>query len=137
MRKCALITGITEQAGSYPADLLLAKGYDVPGLKCQSSSFRTDRIIHLYFYSYTGDPPLVLPCCEVQPEDIYNLAAQSRCRGNQHEAERVPCPRSGTRPGTDEKPGGSPPANVCEPEEMTRHDFADTCLARGYGRPET
>jgi GDP-D-mannose dehydratase len=36
MRKCALITGITEQAGSYPADLLLAKGYDVPGLKCQS-----------------------------------------------------------------------------------------------------
>jgi GDP-mannose 4,6 dehydratase len=120
MRKCALITGITGQAGSYPADLLLAKGYEVRGLKCRSSSFKTDRIDHLYFDPHTGDPPLLLryrditsiirKIQEVRPEEIYDLVAQRRYRGNRRGLKRVACPRSGTRPGTDEQPGGGPPA---------------------------
>jgi GDPmannose 4,6-dehydratase len=65
MGKCALITGITGQAGSYPADLLLAKGYEVRGLKCRSSSFKTDRSDHLYLAPHTGDPPLLLHYCDV------------------------------------------------------------------------
>jgi GDP-D-mannose dehydratase len=60
MGKCALITGITGQAGSYPPDLLLAKGYDVPGLKCQSFSLRTDRLIISTSILTQGDPPLLL-----------------------------------------------------------------------------
>jgi GDP-mannose 4,6 dehydratase len=122
MRRRALITGITGQAGSYLTDLLLAKGYEVRGLKCRSSSFNTARIDHLYVDPHTGDLPLLLHYCaiidatsiirkvqEVQPDEIYNLAPQSRCRGNHQGVERVACPRSGTRPGTDEQPGGGPP----------------------------
>jgi GDP-D-mannose dehydratase len=65
MRKRALITGITGQAASYLADLLLAKGYEVRGLKCRSSSFNTDRIDHLYVDPHTGDPPLLLHYCDI------------------------------------------------------------------------
>lgn len=140
MRKCALITGMTGQAGSYPADLLLAKGYEVRGLKCRSSSFKTDRSDHLCFDPHTGDPPLLLHYCdvtsiirkiqEVQPEEIYNLAAQSRCHGNHHVVERVACPRSGTRPGTDDQPGGGAPAKCLR----TRGDDPPR-LRRYLGRP--
>jgi GDPmannose 4,6-dehydratase len=90
MRKRALITGITGQDGSYLAELLLAKGYEVHGLKRRSSCFNTDRIDHLYVDPHTGDPPLLLHygdvtdasniiriIQEVQPDEIYNLAAQS------------------------------------------------------------
>ncbi|MEM6784902.1 MAG: GDP-mannose 4,6-dehydratase [Bacteroidota bacterium] len=89
MRK-ALITGITGQDGSYLAELLLAKGYEVHGLKRRASSFNTDRIDHLYqdphepdvrFRLHYGDMTdstnLIRLVQEVQPDEIYNLAAQS------------------------------------------------------------
>jgi GDPmannose 4,6-dehydratase len=86
----ALITGITGQDGSYLAELLLAKGYDVHGVKRRSSSFNTERIDHLYqdphlanvhFHLHYGDltdaTNLIRVMQEVQPTEIYNLAAQS------------------------------------------------------------
>jgi GDPmannose 4,6-dehydratase len=88
--KRALITGITGQDGSYLAELLLARGYEVHGVKRRSSSFNTDRIDHLYVDPHTGNSPLLLHygdvtdatniiriIQEVQPDEIYNLAAQS------------------------------------------------------------
>jgi GDPmannose 4,6-dehydratase len=88
--KRALITGITGQDGSYLAELLLARGYEVHGVKRRSSSFNTDRIDHLYVDPHTDNPPLLLHygdvtdatniiriIQEVQPDEIYNLAAQS------------------------------------------------------------
>ena len=89
-RKVALITGITGQDGSYLAELLLAKGYVVHGIKRRASSFNTDRIDHLYqdphvsnrnFVLHYGDmtdsSSLVHITEQVQPDEIYNLAAQS------------------------------------------------------------
>jgi GDPmannose 4,6-dehydratase len=86
----ALITGITGQDGSYLAELLLAKGYEVHGVKRRSSSFNTERIDHLYqdphlagvhFHLHYGDMTdatnLIRVIQEVQPTEIYNLAAQS------------------------------------------------------------
>src|SRR5690348_6597794 len=91
--KTALITGITGQDGSYLADLLLAKGYHVHGLKRRSSSFNTDRIDHLYqdphernirFSLHYGDltdaTNLIRVIQEIQPDEIYNLAAQSHVK---------------------------------------------------------
>ena len=88
--KKALITGITGQDGSYLAELLLAKGYEVHGVKRRSSLFNTDRIDHLYqdpherdrrlFLHYgdmTDTSSLVCIIQSIQPEEIYNLAAQS------------------------------------------------------------
>lgn len=88
--KKALITGITGQDGSYLADLLLKKGYEVHGIKRRSSLFNTDRIDHLYqdpheqdrrFFLHYGDmtdtSSLVRVIQAVQPDEIYNLAAQS------------------------------------------------------------
>jgi GDPmannose 4,6-dehydratase len=88
--KVALISGITGQDGSYLAELLLAKGYEVHGIKRRSSSFNTDRIDHLYqdphaesprFFLHYGDltdaTNLIRIMQEVQPTEIYNLAAQS------------------------------------------------------------
>ena len=88
--KIALISGITGQDGSYLAELLLAKGYEVHGIKRRSSSFNTDRIDHLYqdphsekpqFFLHYGDltdaTNLIRIIQEVQPTEIYNLAAQS------------------------------------------------------------
>jgi GDPmannose 4,6-dehydratase len=88
--KRALITGITGQDGSYLAELLLARGYEVHGVKRRSSSFNTDRIDHLYVDPHTDNSPLLLHygdvtdatniiriIQEVQPDEIYNLAAQS------------------------------------------------------------
>lgn len=90
MKKIALITGITGQDGSYLAELLLRKGYQVHGIKRRSSSFNTDRIDHLYqdpharernFFLHYGDMTdaanLISIVQKVQPDEIYNLAAQS------------------------------------------------------------
>ena len=90
MEKVAFITGITGQDGAYLAKLLLKKGYTVHGLKRRSSSFNTGRIDHLYqdphvskrnFILHHGDltdsTNLIRIIQEVQPDEIYNLAAQS------------------------------------------------------------
>ena len=89
-RKVALITGVTGQDGSYLAELLLAKGYEVHGIKRRSSSFNTARVDHLYqdrhqegvrFILHYGDltdaTNLIRLMAEVQPTEIYNLGAQS------------------------------------------------------------
>ena len=88
--KKALITGITGQDGSYLAELLLEKGYEVHGIKRRASSFNTSRIDHLYQDPHEADPRLVLHygdltdstnliriVQQVQPDEIYNLGAQS------------------------------------------------------------
>ena len=86
----ALITGVTGQDGAYLAELLLAKGYLVHGIKRRSSSFNTARVDHLYqdpheqdvrFFMHYGDMTdatnLIRIVQETQPDEIYNLAAQS------------------------------------------------------------
>lgn len=92
--KKALITGITGQDGSYLAELLLAKGYEVHGMVRRSSSFNTGRIDHLYVknrdlmehrlflhYGDITDPTSVTGMIEaVMPDEIYNLAAQSHVK---------------------------------------------------------
>ena len=91
--KKALITGITGQDGSYLAELLLAKGYEVHGIIRRASSFNTDRIDHLYndkdvygvkLFLHFGDladsTNLIKLLYGVQPDEIYNLAAQSHVR---------------------------------------------------------
>jgi GDPmannose 4,6-dehydratase len=90
MPKTALITGITGQDGSYLAELLLAKGYVVHGIKRRSSLFNTERVDHLYqdphvshrnFVLHYGDltdsTNLIRIVQETQPDEIYNLGAQS------------------------------------------------------------
>ncbi len=90
MSKTALITGITGQDGAYLAEFLLAKGYAVHGVKRRASSFNTDRIDHLYqdpheknvrlklhYGDLTDSTNLIRIIQEVQPDEIYNLAAQS------------------------------------------------------------
>ena len=89
-RKKALITGVTGQDGSYLAEFLLAKGYEVHGIKRRSSSFNTERIDHIYTDPHDKDPRFILHygdltdstnlirvVQEVQPDELYNLAAQS------------------------------------------------------------
>ena len=88
--KRALITGITGQDGAYLAEFLLGKGYEVHGVKRRASSFNTARVDHLYkdqhekdvrFFMHYGDltdaTNLIRIIQEIQPEEIYNLAAQS------------------------------------------------------------
>ncbi len=90
MKKVALITGVTGQDGSYLAELLLKKGYEVHGIKRRASSFNTDRIDHLYqdphvsarnFTLHYGDltdsSNLIRIIQQVQPDEIYNLGAMS------------------------------------------------------------
>ena len=90
MKKKAIITGITGQDGSYLAEFLLKKGYEVHGIKRRSSSFNTERIDHLYedphekevsFFLHYGDltdsTNLLRILQKVQPDEIYNLGAQS------------------------------------------------------------
>ncbi len=90
MTKTALITGITGQDGSYLAEFLIEKGYEVHGLRRRSSLFNTDRIDHLYkdiheddvkmflhFGDMTDTASLVHVIQTVEPDEIYNLAAQS------------------------------------------------------------
>jgi len=89
-KNVALITGVTGQDGAYLSELLLSKGYEVHGIKRRSSSFNTGRIDHLYedphehetrFHLHYGDltdsTNLIRIIQEVQPTEIYNLAAQS------------------------------------------------------------
>jgi len=89
-RKVAFITGITGQDGSYLAELLLGKGYEVHGLIRRASTFNTSRIDHIYQDPHDPNPKLTLHygdltdgvgltnlIREVQPNEIYNLAAQS------------------------------------------------------------
>ncbi|MDB5061833.1 MAG: GDP-mannose 4,6-dehydratase [Mucilaginibacter sp.] len=91
--KKALITGITGQDGAYLAEFLLKKGYEVHGVKRRSSSFNTDRIDHLYhdpheagvkLFLHYGDlsdsTNLIRLVQEVQPDEIYNLGAQSHVK---------------------------------------------------------
>lgn len=97
MTKIALITGITGQDGSYLAELLLEKGYEVHGLLRRSSSFNTGRIEHLYFDEWVRDmqkkrlinlhyadmtdsSSLIRVIQALQPDEIYNLAAQSHVK---------------------------------------------------------
>ena len=88
--KKALITGITGQDGSYLAEFLLNKGYEVHGIKRRTSLINTSRIDHLYqapheidrnFILHHGDltdsTSLIRIINEIQPDEIYNLAAQS------------------------------------------------------------
>ena len=89
-KKIALITGITGQDGSYLAELLLEKGYEVHGIKRRSSNFNTQRIDHLYQDPHNPNPSLILHygdltdstniiniIQEIKPDEIYNLGAQS------------------------------------------------------------
>ena len=91
--KRALITGITGQDGSYLAELLLDKGYEVHGLIRRASTFNTERIDHLYqdrhvrgarlilHYGDLGDSGnLVKMLYELKPDEIYHLGAQSHVR---------------------------------------------------------
>ncbi len=88
--KKALITGITGQDGSYLAEFLLDKGYEVHGIKRRASSFNTERVDHIYqdrhnqnpnFFLHYGDltdtSNLVRLIKEIQPDEVYNLGAQS------------------------------------------------------------
>jgi GDPmannose 4,6-dehydratase len=100
MAKRALITGITGQDGSYLAELLLEKGYEVHGIKRRSSSFNTSRIDHLYqdpheenvclklhYGDMTDATNLIRIVQEVKPDEIYNLAAQSHVQVSFETAE--------------------------------------------------
>jgi len=93
MSKRALVTGITGQDGSYLADLLLSKGYEVHGLIRRSSSFNTARLDHIYQDPHDRDARLWLHygdltdgaglreiITRVQPDEVYNLGAQSHVR---------------------------------------------------------
>jgi GDPmannose 4,6-dehydratase len=97
--KVALITGVTGQDGSYLAEFLLEKGYEVHGIKRRASSFNTERIDHIYqdthatspkFFLHYGDlsdsSNLTRIIKEVQPDEVYNLGAQS------HVAVSFECP---------------------------------------------
>jgi GDPmannose 4,6-dehydratase len=92
-RKKALITGITGQDGSYLAELLIDKGYEVHGIKRRASLFNTDRIDHLYEDPHVDNRQLILHygdltdsmnitriIQDVQPDEIYNLAAMSHVK---------------------------------------------------------
>ena len=98
--KKALITGVTGQDGSYLAEFLLNKGYEVHGIKRRSSSINTARIDHLFqdphdsnlkFILHHGDltdsTSLIRIIQEVQPDEIYNLAAQSHVKVSFEEPE--------------------------------------------------
>src|SRR4051812_29783807 len=100
MPKTALITGVTGQDGALLAELLLAKGYVVHGVKRRSSSFNSERIDHLYqdphkpgtnFFLHYGDltdsTNLIRLVQETQPDEIYNLAAQSHVQVSFETAE--------------------------------------------------
>src|SRR4028119_1606752 len=98
--KKALVTGITGQDGAYLAEILLAKGYQVHGIKRRSSLFNTERIDHLYqdpheknvklklhYGDLTDSTNLIRIIQEVQPDEIFNLAAMSHVHVSFEEPE--------------------------------------------------
>jgi GDPmannose 4,6-dehydratase len=100
MTKTALITGITGQDGAYLAELLLKKDYRVHGIKRRASLFNTQRVDHMYrdpheeavrFYMHYGDLTDATNLCriiqDIQPDEIYNLAAQSHVKVSFESAE--------------------------------------------------
>jgi len=102
VNKRALITGITGQDGSYLAELLLAKGYEVHGIIRRASTFNTSRIDHLYADPHSEDARLFLHygdlsdgarlvtlLAEVEPDEVYSLAAQSHVRVSFDEPEHT------------------------------------------------
>lgn len=97
MAKVALITGVTGQDGSFLAEFLIEKGYEVHGILRRSSSFNTERIEHIYFQQWVRDmkqqralnlhygdmtdsSSLIRIIQQIQPDEIYNLAAQSHVK---------------------------------------------------------
>lgn len=89
-KKIAFLTGVTGQDGSYLAEFLLTKGYEVHGIKRRASSFNTERVDHIYqaphhkdpnFFLHYGDltdsSNLIRLIKEIQPNEVYNLGAQS------------------------------------------------------------
>jgi GDPmannose 4,6-dehydratase len=152
---CALITGITGQDGSYLAELLLEKGYEVHGVIRRSSSFGTDRIDHLYQDPHETDVRLRLHygdltdgsaiarlIRQLQPSEIYNLAAQSHVAVSFHQPEYtgdvdalgvvrlleaireadVPCKLY--QAGTSEMFGDAPPPQSMDSEFRPRSPYA-------------
>jgi GDPmannose 4,6-dehydratase len=102
MTKRALLTGITGQDGSYMAELLLGKGYEVHGLIRRASTFNTSRIDHLYVDPHTPDAKLFLHygdlsdaarlvtlLADIHPDEVYNIAAQSHVRVSFDEPEHT------------------------------------------------
>ena len=102
MSKRALITGITGQDGSYLAELLLSKGYEVHGIIRRASTFNTSRIDHLYVDPHSPDARLFLHygdlsdgarlvtlLATIKPDEVYNLAAQSHVRVSFDEPEHT------------------------------------------------
>jgi GDPmannose 4,6-dehydratase len=102
LAKRALITGITGQDGSYLAELLLSKGYEVHGLIRRASTFNTSRIDHLYVDPHEPDAKLFLHygdlsdgarlvtlIAQINPDEVYNLAAQSHVRVSFDEPEHT------------------------------------------------
>ncbi|CAL1139781.1 unnamed protein product [Cladocopium goreaui] len=93
MRKTALITGITGQDGSYLAEFLLEKGYEVHGILRRSSSFNTSRIDHifdkvnLHYGDLVDSSNLASIMAKVKPDEVYNLAAQSHVKVSFEEPE--------------------------------------------------
>ena len=100
MAKCALITGITGQDGSYLAEFLLNKGYEVHGIIRRASTFNTHRIDHLYVDLHLPDATLFLHygdlmdasrlstlVSQIRPDEVYHLAAQSHVRVSFDEPE--------------------------------------------------
>lgn len=101
-QKRALITGITGQDGSYLAELLLSKGYEVHGLVRRASSLNTSRIqhlltetyepkpnLHLHFGDLSDSSRLISLVASIQPDEVYNLAAQSHVRVSFDEPEHT------------------------------------------------
>jgi GDPmannose 4,6-dehydratase len=102
MNRCALITGITGQDGSYLAEFLLRKGYDVHGVIRRSSTFNTQRLDHLYTDPHESNTRLFLHYGDlsdgsrqvtlldkIRPDEVYNLAAQSHVRVSFDEPEHT------------------------------------------------
>ena len=109
MSKKALITGITGQDGSYLAELLLSKGYEVHGMIRRSSSFNTERIDHLYMdphvhgvklFLHYGDlsdsASLMRLLHDLQPDEVYHLGAQSHVRVHVKMIDPLGVERAGT-----------------------------------------
>ena len=113
MTKKALITGVTGQDGSYLAEFLLEKGYEVHGIKRRASLFNTQRVDHIYQDPHEPNPKLKLHygdltdtsnltrlISEIEPDEVYNLGAQSHVAVSFEAPWRRPTKTTGTSPMT-------------------------------------